>query len=390
MTTIDTQSAGPESEHMEYLGPPRETYLTEEWLERDLEAIHRPAWHLVGHADELPDPGSFLTFKLVNEEVVVVRGEDGRLHAYQNFCSHRGHRLCRAASGALRNPRTLVCPYHSWSFSTDDGTCKNATRMHETFDRAKWGLTRASVHEETGLVFVSMNPVATYDIPRGIVKGVGDYDLSRMKLAARIHHLVEANWKVSVENNSECYHCAANHPTLCTTYDPWRDYVENLNAVGNGDTVGDIAGHPVAARDLGMDVTWTLNNERVCAKHLPSTTGKVASAIEVWWEPGSVFQVMQDYAWSASFLPHSPQQTDLTMLFFVHADAVEGEDYQVDKLTQFYETTILEDIPLCEEVQRGLRNPNYVPGALNQHYQAGGIAFYELYYRKLAEHGYFL
>ena len=136
----------------ERLGPPREAFVTNEWYGRDLEAIFRPAWHVAAHSTELAEPGAFITFRLGDDEVVVLRDEDGTLQAFHNFCRHRGHRLCTTERGTVR--KNLICPYHGWAYSAKDGSCRSAPRMHESFDAAEWSLVRAWVEEYRGLVFV--------------------------------------------------------------------------------------------------------------------------------------------------------------------------------------------------------------------------------------------
>lgn len=39
-----------------------------------------------------------------------------------------------------------------------------------------------------------------------------------------ISHEIASNWKVLCENNFECYHCPANHPTLAAIQDVDEDF----------------------------------------------------------------------------------------------------------------------------------------------------------------------
>src|SRR6266404_7525122 len=105
----------------EEVGCPPDWFIAPEWYRRDLVAVFRPAWQFAGHASELKEEGSFITFSLGADEAIILRGRDGSLKAYYNFCRHRGHRLCSNQSGNFPMAGRVVCPYHGWTYSTDNG-----------------------------------------------------------------------------------------------------------------------------------------------------------------------------------------------------------------------------------------------------------------------------
>ena len=45
--------------------------------------------------------------------MLVVRGDDGELRAFQNVCRHRGNSLCEG-SGSGRTE--IRCPFHRWTW----------------------------------------------------------------------------------------------------------------------------------------------------------------------------------------------------------------------------------------------------------------------------------
>lgn len=371
----------------EIVGPPRERFLTSEWHERDLEVVFRPMWHLVCHATELPDAGSYMTFTFGEEEIFVIRTSSGEVRGYHNFCRHRGHRLCTSEQGSFK--RMIVCPYHSWAFSPEDGSCRVAVRMHEGFNHEDWPLFDVAVEEVDGLVFACLSDTPPASIGAAMRDvDLGGFDLARMKLAVRKSYIVQANWKIVVENNSECYHCAVNHPELCTVYDPWAtDYVEDLDAVSEGSqAVSTISGADVGARTLEGQ-TWTVDGEHVCALPLPRTNQAPAHGREFYWQPGNMMSIAPEYAFVFTLRPIAPDRTLKTDFYLVHEDAEEGVDYDLETLTRFWSATMDQDGALCEEVQRGMRMPRFTPGPLNRHYQAGQISFYRWYEERLQQAG---
>jgi phenylpropionate dioxygenase-like ring-hydroxylating dioxygenase large terminal subunit len=380
----------------EDLGPPKDWFLSDSWHERDLEAIFRPRWLLAGHVSELAQSHRnrypYITYRLGSEEVLIRRDEGGEIRAFHNFCRHRGSQLCVDSSGTMG--KRIVCPYHGWSYSASDGALLAAPHMHQDFDRSPWGLRRVHVDVWFGLIFVCLSserPTAVGDYLSepsstgvdfagtmrsggGDRRNFGGYDFARMKLAAIKLVDVKANWKIVVENNLECYHCTLNHPQLVEVFD-WK-------SVASDDFDG-----VVAARANGQEVCvaqlpspHTLHGERVCAVPAPRTDDETEpDHYFLGWEPGAALTLFRDYAWVFCPKPISPNRTELRLYWFVANDAEEARDYDVGRLTEYWDITMDQDRLICEGVQRGMEMPAYEPGPLNRVHQAGQAGFYAWY-----------
>src|SRR5947209_731493 len=77
------------------------------------ERIFATQWACVWRADEIAEPGAFVTVQVAYESVIVMRGRDGDLRAFLNICRHRGARLCTEETGAVK--RAIQCMYHAWT-----------------------------------------------------------------------------------------------------------------------------------------------------------------------------------------------------------------------------------------------------------------------------------
>jgi hypothetical protein len=64
-----------EPEHAQTL--PARFFYDPQVLEAERERIFYKAWHVVGHASELAEPGAYLTQEIFDQSVIVVRGADG-------------------------------------------------------------------------------------------------------------------------------------------------------------------------------------------------------------------------------------------------------------------------------------------------------------------------
>ena len=56
------------------------TYRNEELFELEYEALFLARWQFVGHANDIPDVGAYLTVDIGRDSVIVIRGKDKRLH----------------------------------------------------------------------------------------------------------------------------------------------------------------------------------------------------------------------------------------------------------------------------------------------------------------------
>merc|ERR1711969_86578 len=89
--------------------------------------------------------------------------------------------------------------------------------MGEDFDRSCHGLKPVHIRSLEGLLFVCLaeNPPKDFDeLERVMAPYLAPHNLRETKVAYS-HDLIEpGNWKLTMENNRECYHCGANHPEL--------------------------------------------------------------------------------------------------------------------------------------------------------------------------------
>ncbi len=204
---------------MEATAPLAARYYTEpSWYERDKENIFYRTWQCVCHVSEVAQSGAYATLRIADENVFVICGNDGVLRAFYNVCRHRGHPL---VEGFGRVGRRLVCPYHAWGYDKS-GTLRNVPGSGEadrlSCDRISLRPLRVEIF--CGFVFVNLDEGAT-----ALKDQIGDleplfrtYHPDPEKLVfvceTSIDH--QCNWKLSVENYNECYHCPTVHAKSLT------------------------------------------------------------------------------------------------------------------------------------------------------------------------------
>jgi len=187
-------------------------------LER--ERIFTKAWHCVGSAVHVAEPGSYFTSYAAHMPVVVTRDREGTLNAFANVCRHRGHIV---AQGAGRR-ETLQCPYHAWTYGLD-GSLRAAPRCDReaSFDASELSLRRLRVETWGPLLFVNSDTEAAplEETVGGLAGLVAESGLvvESLELRESLDWELDANWKVAVENYLECYHCPTAHPGFSKVID---------------------------------------------------------------------------------------------------------------------------------------------------------------------------
>lgn len=197
---------------------PRAYFADADVWRRELEAVFRHAWLLIGHESEVPAPGDYVTRRMGLDEVVLVRSEAGDLHVLLNSCTHRGTLLCKADVG---NTSHFRCGYHGWTFG-NDGTLRGVPRGRELygkdFDKSQLGLRAARVDSFHGLVFATfdqelcslpdyLGPMAFY---LECILGVSPAGTDAPYGSFRFTHL--GNWKLEADNLAgDGYHLRHAH-----------------------------------------------------------------------------------------------------------------------------------------------------------------------------------
>ncbi len=387
----------------------RAFYLDPTVYRADLEAFWRSGWVFAGHLAEIPKPGDYLLCELDGESLIVLNdgGEeaDPQVRVFYNTCSHRGSLICTEKTGHVGK---LACPYHRWTYNRDGSLC--AARGFEDqlsqWQRQRLGLVPAEVREVAGLIFISLaeSPPPFEPAARAIAAHLTPHGLRQAKLAHTIEYQVSANWKLVWENNRECYHCVANHPEyIQANYDLARDHGHQEQQIQQRldqcRTLWQAEGLTLEGTNVSsaMSADWYRANrtplrpgfvtESLDGRQVAPLMGSFRSAevgtcrVTTW--PNFWLHASCDHAVSTRLLPAGPQETHIQVSWLVDADAVEGRDYQLDRLLPFWQRTSEQDWEICRWQQSGIRSRRYRPGPYSQQHEANVEVFLHWYLQQL-------
>ncbi|OLP04046.1 (2Fe-2S)-binding protein [Mycolicibacterium porcinum] len=193
---------------------PADRYISPSFAQLEMARMWPRVWQQACTVDHVAEPGDYFEYRCGPYSVLIVRGDDGELRAFQNACRHRGNALCTGAGSSLRE---LKCGYHGWTWDLA-GTLKRIPNRKGfgTVHMSEFPLTPVQVDTWERLVFVNLDldamPLADYleAVPGDIAWcGLGDF-----RCYATMTIDVDANWKTIADGFSETYHIQTLHPEL--------------------------------------------------------------------------------------------------------------------------------------------------------------------------------
>jgi phenylpropionate dioxygenase-like ring-hydroxylating dioxygenase large terminal subunit len=203
---------------------PVEAYISPEYARAERDKLWRRVWQQVGRVEEIPEVGSYLTYDILDDSIIVVRtgtgSSAGDFAAHHNVCMHRGRKLVDTPEGAKnavgRARKSFVCGFHGWTYGLD-GTCTHIREQDDwqgTLTRENTHLAPVQVDTWGGWLFVNMDPdcepLADYLFPAS--KILDPFGLENMRYKWRKWLSFDCNWKVALEAFNETYHVFTTHP----------------------------------------------------------------------------------------------------------------------------------------------------------------------------------
>ena len=215
--------------------------------------------------------------------------------------------------------------------------------------------------------------------------------LEHTKVAAQVDLVEQGNWKLVMENNRECYHCDGAHPELTRTFfATWgltdeqvpprlrashermlaaeadlaqRCAVRRLPVDRVEDLVDRPLGHRIAREALdGVGESFSLDGSQLVRRLLGELDDPRLGRVTMHAQPNMWAHVLADHAVTFAVFPVAVDRTLVRTTWLVHADAVEGVDYDLDALTHVWRETNVQDAALVESTQRAWPTRPTSPG----------------------------
>jgi choline monooxygenase len=345
--------------------PPSSWYVEPDLLRLEKQKVFSQCWQLVGRLEQVTEVGQYFTAVIGDEPVIVARGADHKLRAFSNVCRHRAGPVATGAGCR----KSFQCGYHGWSYGLD-GHLAGTPEFEgvECFEKGDHGLPQFAVDVWNSLVFVNIDPAS---MPLevflgGIPEKLKARDLSSMRFAERKDWYVDCNWKVYVDNYLEGYHIPIVHPSLNREidYSKYRTETDRYYSIQHSPLKKATASRIRMSGDSSSD-----------------------EAQFFWIFPNLMLNVYPDNYSTNLIIPVGPERT-LTVFEWYFMDP-EKPDVQakLQETIEFSDEIQLEDIRICEAVQRGLRSSTYDKGRYSVKRENGVHHFHGLLSEFLSKDG---
>ena len=130
---------------------------------------------------------------------------------------------------------------------------------------------------------------------------------------------------------------------------------------------------------LADAVSYTMDGKAAVKKRIGSVPFDNAGTCLYFHYPNTWNHFLSDHVLTFRVLPVSATESEVTTTWLVHKDAVEGVDYDLDRLTEVWIHTNDEDRQIVEENQIGILSPAYEPGPYSPVQESGVVQFIDWY-----------
>lgn len=190
-------------------------YCDPDFYEKEVEAIFRRSWHMVGRVDQVANPGDFFVCELptFRYSIVICRDKDGTINGFHNVCRHRGNVVEHRSSGKCS---LFMCRFHGWSYDLKGRLAR--VRDEEGFfnlDKTHLNLRPVPTAIWQGFIFVHAQDEPEQSLVEYLGQQGEDLDGYPFELGTQSYRYeaeVNCNWKLVVDSFSEVYHIPVLHP----------------------------------------------------------------------------------------------------------------------------------------------------------------------------------
>jgi carnitine monooxygenase subunit len=357
MATLSQVANPTAGDDLDGFGLPGWVYHDADFFKIEMARIIRPSWQVVCHVSDTEHPGDWHSLDYAGESVIVMRGDDGEIRAFQNVCRHRASRLVDGSTGCAKK---LVCPYHGWTYEKDgklSGVPNKAD--YSGLNLKELGLNSVECEIWQGFIFIRLvgGGPGVGEMMTPYEEMITPYRFPEMRAFGRVTlRPRDVNWKNVADNYSDGLHIPVAHPGLTRLFG--RGY--GIEAAAHVDRMwGDLVDRP------------SINpSERAyqhflpVADHLPADKQRQWLYFKLW--PNVAFDIYPDQVDFMQFIPVSPTQTIIREIAYALPDTrreMKAARYLNWRINRQVNT---EDTALIARVQAGMESTSYTPGPLGQ------------------------
>ncbi len=194
---------------------PKQRYYDPEFYALENELFWPRVWQMACRLEELPKPGDFVEYEILDQSIIVVRVDADHVRAYYNSCRHRGMKLVEGSGSR----RSFVCPFHGWCWGLDG---KNTFVLRpNAFDEGNLdaddlGLMPVRCESWGGCAWINLDDGAPplRDCIEPFASRHDEWMIGALRTEWWKSCVLPVNWKLATAAFMEGYHVPQTHPQL--------------------------------------------------------------------------------------------------------------------------------------------------------------------------------
>ncbi|MDP9166365.1 MAG: aromatic ring-hydroxylating dioxygenase subunit alpha [Actinomycetota bacterium] len=194
---------------------PKQRYYDPDFYALENEHFWPRVWQMACRLEEVPKPGDFVEYEILDQSIIVVRVDADNVRAYYNACRHRGMKLVEGSGSR----RSFICPFHGWCWNLDgrntfvlrpdafaDGSLGDADLQLTSVRCELWGGSAwINLDSEAAPLRDCLEPLASkYD----------EWKIGALRTEWWKSCVLPVNWKLATAAFMEGYHVPQTHPQL--------------------------------------------------------------------------------------------------------------------------------------------------------------------------------
>ncbi len=350
----------------------RNYYINPEILSKEYENIFLKNWVCAGRSEELFKEGDYKAINIGTESAIILRDSKKCLKAFTNVCRHRGTRICEKTEGKFS--KSIQCGYHGWTWNLS-GELVGAPHMDSVkgFEKNDYPLYPVSIAEWEGFIFINFDdkPESFQKLFSPINTKFKNWNISNLISMETKRYQVKGNWKLVIQNYSECYHCPIIHPQLAAI----TPYLGGHNDLFEGPFLG-------GYMNLNDNKESVTSSGALCCPPLKNLTDIDLERVYYYTiSPNMLLSLHPDYVMYHTVWPRGIDQCEVTCSWLFDKDAATSSKYNTKEAINFWDTTNKQDWHICELSQLGIQSKRYSPAPYSG--QESLLAAFDKYYKSL-------
>jgi nitrite reductase/ring-hydroxylating ferredoxin subunit len=224
---------------------PKQRYYDPEFYALENELLWPRVWQMACRLEEIPKPGDFVEYEILDQSIIVVRVDAEHVRAYYNSCRHRGMKLVEGSGSR----RSFVCPFHGWCWGLDGANTfvlRPKAFDADNLDVDDLALVGVRCELWGGCAWINLDDTAAplVECLEPFASKHDEWKVGALRTEWWKSCVLPVNWKLAAAAFMEGYHVPQTHPQLM----PASHTADRISGASAATGKRDV--HPIIETDL--------------------------------------------------------------------------------------------------------------------------------------------